>query len=185
MRATYKAEATESIRISGRGRSMITQSRCSHFKTYILGSLIALIFCPLTEIYAQLLDEITVTAQRREQSLREVPISIEAITGAELVLQGFREMDDLSNFVPSVEIDFTTQEQDISIRGYGTVGANLSSDQAAPTFVDGIHYSRGSMIQAAFVDLERIERIARSAASLFRPECDGWGVQSHYSQADR
>jgi len=103
------------------------------------------------------LEEIIVTAQRREQSLQEVPISIEAITGAELVLQGFREMDDLANFVPSVEIDFTTQEQDISIRGYGTVGANLSSDQAAPTFVDGIHYSRGSMIQSAFVDLERIE----------------------------
>jgi len=136
---------------------MITQTRCLHYKNHVLGSLIVLVFCPLTEIYAQLLDEITVTAQRREQSLREVPISIEAITGAELVLQGFREMDDLSNFVPSVEIDFTTQEQDISIRGYGTVGANLSSDQAAPTFVDGIHYSRGSMIQAAFVDLERIE----------------------------
>jgi iron complex outermembrane receptor protein len=136
---------------------MVSQCRYSKNNPYFLSSLIVLMCCPLAELNAQALEEITVTAQRREQSLREVPISMEAITGAQLVLQGFREMDDLSNFIPSVEIDFTTQEQDISIRGYGTVGANLSADQAAPTFVDGIHFSRGSMIQAAFVDLERIE----------------------------
>ena len=128
----------------------------------LIACTIAVSFLPTSVALAQQsgvdgLEEIIVTAQRREQSVQEVPISVEAFSGDVLMQQGFRQMDDLANFVPSVEIDFTTQEQDISIRGYGTVGANLSADQAAPTFVDGIHYSRGSMIQSAFVDLERVE----------------------------
>ena len=47
-------------------------------------------------VFAQgALEEIVVTAQRREQSLQEVPISLEAIGGQELLEQGFRTMDDL------------------------------------------------------------------------------------------
>jgi outer membrane receptor protein involved in Fe transport len=108
-------------------------------------------------LFAQGLEEIVVTAQRREQSLQEVPISIEVISGAQLRQQGFRVMDDLANFSPSVEIDMRVQDQDISIRGMGTTGNNLSLEQSAPTFVDNIHFGRTSMIKGAFFDLERIE----------------------------
>lgn len=106
---------------------------------------------------AQPLEEVVVTAQRREQALLEVPISLEAWSGAELRTQGIRTMDDLANFSPSVEIDIRTQDQDISIRGVGTTGNNLTLEQAAPTFVDGVYFGRTSMIKTAFVDLERIE----------------------------
>jgi len=103
------------------------------------------------------LEEIIVTAQRREQSLQEVPISLEAITGLELQEQGFRTMDDLAEFSPTIEIDNRVQDQDISIRGFGTVGNNLTLEQGAPTFLDGIVFGRTSMIKGAFMDLERIE----------------------------
>lgn len=108
-------------------------------------------------IQAQVLEEITVTAQRRVQSIQEVPISLEAFSGATLTKEGFRAIEDLSNFSPSVEIDVRTQDQDVSIRGMGTTGNNLGLEQAVPIFVDGVHFGRTSMVMGAFLDLERVE----------------------------
>lgn len=89
--------------------------------------------------------------------MMEVPISLEAWSGAELRGHGIRTMDDLANISPTVEIDVRTQDQDISIRGVGTTGNNLTLEQAAPTFVDGIYFGRTSMIKSAFLDLQRVE----------------------------
>lgn len=109
-------------------------------------------------VFAQgTLEEIVVTAQRREQSIQEVPISLEAFSGATLAAQGLRSMEDVSAFSPSVEIDIRTQDQDIAVRGMGTTGNNLGLEQAVPTFVDGVHYGRTSMIMGAFLDVERLE----------------------------
>jgi iron complex outermembrane recepter protein len=123
----------------------------------VISSIISPLFLfPLTA-QAQTLEEIVVTAQRREQSIQEVPISLEAYTGALLDKEGFRAMEDLSNFSPSVEIDIRVQDQDIAIRGLGTTGNNLGLEQAVPTFSDGVHFGRTSMIMGAFLDLERVE----------------------------
>ncbi len=123
----------------------------------LVSSLIAPIFLiPLTT-HGQALEEIVVTAQRREQTLQEVPVSLEAYTGDILNKEGFRSMEDLSAFSPSVEIDVRTQDQDISVRGMGTTGNNLGLEGAVPIFVDGVHFSRTSMIMGAFLDLERVE----------------------------
>jgi len=132
-----------------------SNSRC--FYASVCGLITSILLTPVVQAQTRVLEEITVTAQRREQSLQEVPISLEAYSGADLVTQGFRSMEDLSSFSPSVEIEIRTQDQDVSIRGMGTVGNNLGLEQAAPTFSDGVHMGRTSMITAAFMDLERIE----------------------------
>ena len=49
-------------------------------------------------IQAQVLEEIIVTAQRREQSMQEVPISLETMSGEDISKQGFRDMVQVSNF---------------------------------------------------------------------------------------
>jgi outer membrane receptor protein involved in Fe transport len=109
-------------------------------------------------LYAQALEEIVVTAQRREQSLQEVPISVEAFTGAEIARQGFRDLDGLSEFSASVNVD---QESiigpTIAIRGFGTTGNSVTVDSSTPIFVDGIHYSRNSMMKTAFMDVSQVE----------------------------
>lgn len=130
-------------------------NRFSFISVFLLSTLVTI--QPVLAQSGAALEEIVVTAQRREQSLQEVPISLEVISGAQLRQQGFRVMDDLANFSPSVEIDSRVQDQDISIRGMGTTGNNLSLEQSAPTFVDGIHFGRTSMIKGAFFDLEQIE----------------------------
>ncbi|MDH3547546.1 MAG: TonB-dependent receptor plug domain-containing protein, partial [Gammaproteobacteria bacterium] len=103
------------------------------------------------------LEEIVVTAQRRAQSLQEVPIAIEVFTGNELRRQGFRDLDDLANFSPTVLIEPRVQDQDVSIRGFGTTGNALTLDAATPFFVDGIHFGRPSQIKLAFLDAESVE----------------------------
>ena len=106
---------------------------------------------------ALVVEEIIVTAQRREQLLQEVPISVEVFGGIEIRRQGFRDLDDLSNYSPTVLILPRVQDQDISIRGFGTTGNALTLDQAAPTFLDGIHFGRSSQSRYAFMDLESVE----------------------------
>ena len=132
--------------------SSIFQSRARIVFLTIISSFI---FTPA--IQAQSLEEIVVTAQRREQSLQEVPISIQAVTGLELTQQGFRTMEDLGQFAPSVEINESLHEWSVTIRGMGNDVANMSVEQSAPIFVDGIHFGRPSMIKGAFMDLERVE----------------------------
>ncbi len=103
------------------------------------------------------LEEIVVTAQRREQSLQEVPVSIEVFSGAEVQLQGYRNLEDLSKFSPSVSIRDGSSQQTVTIRGFGTQGNSLTLQSATPIFLDGIHFGRPSMIKHALMDAERVE----------------------------
>jgi iron complex outermembrane receptor protein len=56
-----------------------------------------------------------------------------------------------------VEIESNLHDTSITIRGMGNDVANLSVEQSAPMFVDGVTFGRGSMIDIAFLDVERIE----------------------------
>ena len=123
--------------------------------------LLAVAFLQPNTVFAQddalVLEEIIVTAQRREQSLMEVPLAIEVFSGNEIRRQGFRDLDDLANFSPTVLIETRVQDQDVSIRGVGTTGNTLTHDQAAPFFVDGLHYGRQSQVNLAFLDVASVE----------------------------
>lgn len=102
-------------------------------------------------------DAIIVTAQRREQSLQNVPISIEVFSGKDILQQGYEDLTSLQSFTPNLYLESNARNSDIMIRGVGTVGSNLGFEQAVPVFSDGVHYGRGSQITNAFLDIERIE----------------------------
>lgn len=108
-------------------------------------------------LQAQQLEEIVVTAERRAQTLQEVPISIEVTSAEEISLQGYRNLDDLSKFTASVQINDSVQEQNVAIRGFSTRGNSLTTESAAPVFLDGVHFGRMSMVKTAFLDPERVE----------------------------
>ena len=108
-------------------------------------------------LQAQVLEEIVVTAQRREQSLQEVPISINVYTGATIDLQGYKNLEDLGRYSATVNIADGTSNQNTTIRGFGTAGSSLTLTSAAPLFVDGIHFGSQSMVKNAFMDTERVE----------------------------
>ncbi|MEJ2172720.1 MAG: TonB-dependent receptor [Woeseiaceae bacterium] len=122
---------------------------------------IAVVFMQPDVVVAQerglALEEIVVTAQRRAQSLQEVPLAVEVFAGSEIRKQGFRDLDDLANFSPTILIEPRVQDQDVAIRGFGTTGNTLTHDQSAPFFVDGIHFGRQSQVKLAFLDIDSLE----------------------------
>jgi outer membrane receptor protein involved in Fe transport len=127
-------------------------------KQLSLRLIIALIFSlESSYLFAQALEEIIVTAQRRVQSLQEVPISINVVSGNELRRQGFSNLEDFATFSPSVTMEDEADSTVTTIRGFGTFGNSMTLQSAAPMFLDGMHFGRVTMIRTAFMDTERME----------------------------
>ena len=108
-------------------------------------------------LFAQALEEIIVTAQRRVQNLQEVPISINVVEGSTLREQGFSNIEDFATFSPSVTMEDEADSTVTTVRGFGTFGNSMTLQSAAPMFLDGMHFGRVSMIRTAFMDVERME----------------------------
>ena len=103
------------------------------------------------------LEEILVTAQRREQSLQDVPISVTAVTGEQIEQGGFSDVEDLSIFVPNLFMRDAFTGQSLIVRGIGTSTGNEAFEQAVAAFSDGVYYGRDNLSQGAVFDLERVE----------------------------
>lgn len=112
------------------------------------------------------LEEIVVTAQRREESLQDVPISVTAVTGEAILRGGFSDMEDMSEFLPNLFMRDTFTGQVLAIRGIGTTAGNEAFESAVAIFHDDIYYGRDNLGQNAFFDLERVE-VLRGPQPLF------------------
>jgi len=106
---------------------------------------------------SSMMEEITVTAQRREESLTEVPLSVAVVSGQ--TVEDFKVMsfDDLDRWVPNFWVNDSPGNNTVYIRGIGTTPGNLAFEQSVTLFVDGVYAGRARQFQAPFVDLERIE----------------------------
>lgn len=112
------------------------------------------------------LEEIVVTATRRETTLQDVPASIQAVTGDQIVQASIDNLEDLSDFIPNVTIAGGLTNGIINIRGLGS-GQDRSFEQSAALFVDGIYYPRSRQYRAPFFDLERVEVLRGPQAVLY------------------
>jgi outer membrane receptor protein involved in Fe transport len=122
------------------------------------------------------LEEIIVTAQRREQSLKDVPVTVSAVGGEAILEGGFSDLGELQNVVPGLNIAPNTQNQSIMIRGVGTQGSNFGFEQAVPTFIDGIFFGRGSQVHSAFLDIERVEILKGPQPVFFGQNATGGAI---------
>ncbi|MCC5867995.1 MAG: TonB-dependent receptor [Gammaproteobacteria bacterium] len=128
--------------------------------------LMALVLLPQGS-WAQRLDEIVVTAQKREQSLLEVPISITVIGGEALDQFGISDFEELQVQIPNFYFKGTPANAAIYIRGIGTTGNVLAFEQSVALFVDGIYGGRNRQFQQPFLDVERIEVLRGPQGALF------------------
>ena len=108
---------------------------------------------PPTTAYGQL-EEIIVTAQRREQNLQDVSLAVTAISGQTLDDFALQNWDAVE--LPGVHIGSGMRNEALYIRGIGT-GVNTGFDQSVPLYSDGTYYGRGRAENMAFLDVERIE----------------------------
>ncbi|MGB0920258.1 MAG: TonB-dependent receptor [Alphaproteobacteria bacterium] len=129
------------------------------------------------------LDEIVVTAQKREQNVKEVPISVSTISGDDLREGNIENMNDLSKVTPNLKISADGVYNFISIRGLGS-GLNAGFDQSVGLFIDDIYYSSPQRLIAALFDLERIEVLRGPQGTLFGRNTIAGAVSMHTGTVD-
>ena len=139
-----------------------------------LASMAASIVVPtnlISEAKAQALEEIVVTARKREESLQEIPLSVTAFSGAELERGAYVDLEDVSMSTPGMQ--FNAELAGLrpgrlfsNIRFRGVEGSEFSSLQTAALFVDGV-FALQSAQSLALTDLERVEIIKGPQAATF------------------
>lgn len=115
---------------------------------------------------AIVLEEIIVTAQRREQTLQEVPISVRVMSGSKLEQAGLERLEEIQLYIPNLTMSETGVGNNIYVRGIGS-GINPGFEQSTAMFVDGVHYGRGQLYRAPIFDMQRVEVLRGPQSTLF------------------
>ena len=122
----------------------------------------------VAQVKEGMIEQITVTAQKREQSVLDVPVTMDVISGDFLDRTNTTELDDLSRFLPNVVI----QEQGVSlpsfsIRGITDDSGSITSTPRISVFQDGIDISKKTVSSVSLYDIERIEVLKGPQPTLF------------------
>jgi iron complex outermembrane receptor protein len=134
-----------------------------------------------SEVCAQALDEIIVSATRREENLQDVPIAVSVVTGEIIEQGGFADIEDLAAFLPNLVVQDGFQGQAIIVRGIGTDPRNEAFEQAVAQFSDGVYYGRDNLSLSGLFDLERME-VVRGPQPVFAGQSATAGAINSYSR---
>lgn len=115
---------------------------------------------------AQQLEEVFVTAQKRVESLQDVPISLAFVSGETIDQFATADLSQLSAMIPNVTIVQQQIADMIMIRGIAS-GTNQGFDQSIGLFSNGVYLNRGSQFRSAFLDVGRVEILRGPQSTLF------------------
>ncbi|EAQ96062.1 TonB-dependent receptor [Congregibacter litoralis] len=135
------------------------------FRTLPLIAAVSLATQSLT-VGAQQLEEVIVTAQKRAESLQDVPISVSAVQGEKIQDAGIPNMAALADYVPNLHIADAPVNTNIYMRGVGS-GNNQGFEQSVGMYIDGVYMGRGRQYRAGFLDVERVEVLRGPQGTLF------------------
>lgn len=119
---------------------------------------------------ADTIQEVIVTAQKREESLQETPIAITAFTSKDLDTQRVANVLDLLNKVPSLNLApfaGTRAAPNLFIRGMGNLIASTTKDMATGIYIDGAPVARAIGLATDIADLERVEVLRGPQGTLW------------------
>ncbi|WP_372732906.1 TonB-dependent receptor [Novosphingobium sp.] len=113
-------------------------------------------------------DTIVVTAQKIEQKLVDVPITISAVTGERIRQLGISDLDELSAYVPGLNIqEQSANNPGVVIRGITSDSGSSQQGPRVTLYYNGVDISRSRGSYQAIYDLERVEVIKGPQATLF------------------
>lgn len=114
------------------------------------------------------LEEVIVTAQKREASLQDTPVAVSAFSQADLRRQLIDRPLDLQLNVPNMQMtkgNFTTA--DIAIRGIGNLAVGTAGDSGTGIHFNGMYLNSPRVFEAEFFDLERVEVLRGPQGTLY------------------
>lgn len=129
-------------------------------------SLALLPLVPSLAVSAATLEEVIVTAQKKAESLQDVPVAVTAVSGEVLNDMGIKRLDEMSAYTPGLTITEGPADSFIFIRGIGS-GFNKGFEQSVGTYVDGVYFGRGRSSRNGMVDMERAEVLKGPQGILF------------------
>ena len=153
-----------------------------------LSALAALVMAG-SSVHAQsALEEVIVLAQKREQSMMDVPIAVTALTGEQLQAAVVNDIFDLRASIPALEVravDPPSQGTAFAIRGLGTSVFNMGFEPTVATFVDGVYRSRSGLLASTdLIDMERIEVLKGPQGTLFGKNTTGGAVTMYTNKPE-
>lgn len=115
------------------------------------------------------IETIVITAQKREESLQDVPIVVTTVSDQRLQDTGVRDIKDLMILVPGLLVTSTVNESVTTarIRGIGTVGDNPGLESSVGVLIDGVYRPRNGVSFGELGDVERIEVLKGPQGTLF------------------
>ncbi len=128
-----------------------------------------LILFGVSSVGAQELEEIIVTAQKREENLQDVPVAVSAYTGDYMTENSVKDVFELMTSVPSLIVgaNQSSSTGNFSIRGVGTSAQNWGLESSVGLYVDGIYRARQSSMINQLVDVEAVEVLRGPQGTLF------------------
>lgn len=112
------------------------------------------------------LEEIIVSAQKRNESLQTVPVSVSVTTAEMLEQRSIRNLVDLSVNTPGFYTDDVQTNTKTGIRGFTSTGSDIIESPVV-TLIDGAYVSNSRLISSALYDVDRIEVLHGPQGTLF------------------
>jgi len=133
----------------------------------------------LTAAPARQIEEVVVTAERKESSVQDTSISITAFTSETLEDFGIRNQSDLQNMIPAT----TIQPYDSTVRGVGRNFRNLGGDPGVATYMNGV-YSEDlyTATIGSLWDVERVEVLRGPQGTLYGRNAVGGAINFLYKK---
>jgi iron complex outermembrane receptor protein len=122
------------------------------------------------------LSDIVVTAERREQSLQDVPISATVLSGEELQKKGVTNLNDIQQVAPSIAINTFNRSTFINIRGVGIAQSAPTSNPGVAYYIDGQLIPHEQFIGHSFFDIGSIEVLRGPQGTLTGQNSTGGAI---------
>ena len=114
------------------------------------------------------IEEITVTARKREESVQDVPVLVTALSAEQVRKRDLTSLEKVAATTPNFNVGRASNGSgaQMTLRGIGSSSTSIGIEQSVAVVVDGVYYGQGRIIQEGFFDLDRIE-ILKGPQALF------------------
>ncbi len=138
----------------------------------------------------QMIEEVVVTARRREEGLQEAPLAVSAYTGESLDYRGVASLDEIARFVPSLTLENNpsfggaSNSAAIYLRGVGQKEFLPTTEPGVGLYVDGVYIARSVGGILDIVDVERLEVLRGPQGTLFGRNTIGGAISITSARAE-